>query len=99
MQPPSTQPLDPAAATPPPPTTVAVRMAVQAGAFQVRENADDLVTDLLRKGFSPSVREESIRGVTHYRVFAATGLDADNARELLSRLVRAGFSGFLVVEK
>ena len=74
-------------------------MGVQAGAFQVRENADYLVTDLLKKGFHPSVREESIQGVVHYRVFAGTAMAAEQARDLLSRLIQSGFSGFLVAEK
>jgi cell division protein FtsN len=74
-------------------------MAVQAGAFQVRENATDLVADLTQRGFHPSVREEAIQGVVHFRVFAGTGMDGDQAKELLSRLLQAGFSGFVVVEK
>ena len=91
----------PASAAPQPaaPQPAAARMAVQAGAFQVRENADDLVTNLLKTGFKPSVREESIQGVVHYRVFAGTAMDADQANQLLSKLVQAGFSGFLVVDK
>jgi cell division septation protein DedD len=96
------QPVEPLTAPPDPavaPQPVATRMAVQVGAFQVRENADDLVTNLLKIGFRPSVREESIQGVVHYRVFAGTAMDPDQASQLLSKLVQAGFSGFLVVEK
>ena len=74
-------------------------MDVQAGSFQVRENADYLAADLLRTGFRPIVREEAGQGVVHYRVFAGTGLEADQAKELLSKLVQAGFSGFLVAAK
>jgi cell division septation protein DedD len=97
----ATQPVAPLTAPDPAvaPQPVATRMAVQAGAFQVRENADDLVTNLLKLGFRPSVREESIQGVVHYRVFAGTAMDPDQANQLLSKLVQAGFSGFLVVEK
>jgi cell division protein FtsN len=83
----------------PPSAAATVSMAVQAGAFRVRENADDLVTDLNRRGFHPSLREDSVQGVVHYRVFAGTGMAAEAAKDLLSRLTQAGFSGFLVAEK
>ena len=33
------------------------------------------------------------------KVFAGTGMTPDQARELLARLIHAGFSGFLVADK
>jgi cell division septation protein DedD len=73
--------------------------AVQAGSFQMKENADDLVAELAKKGFDPIVREETAQGRTLFRVFAATGLDLAQARSLLAELKKQGFSGFVVSEK
>lgn len=75
------------------------KVSVQAGSFQVKENADDLSAELSKRGFSPIQRLESIQGKEHYRVFAGVGLDAVQARALLSRLLQEGFSGILVAEK
>jgi cell division septation protein DedD len=72
--------------------------AVQAGSFQVRENADELVKDLARAGFAAIVREGSAQGRSVFRVFAATGLDRESAAVLLERLRSAGYSGFTVAE-
>jgi hypothetical protein len=80
-------------------TSHSSKFSVQAGSFQVKENADDLVVELVKRGFSPIEREESSKGKALYRVLAAGGLDADQARELLSKLVQAGFNGILVAEK
>ena len=75
------------------------KISVQAGSFQMKENADDLAAELAKKGFSPHVRTETIQGKEHFRVFAATGIETDAARALLARLRTLGFSGFLVTEK
>lgn len=75
------------------------KVAVQVGSFQVKENADDLGVELSRRGFSPIERLETIQGKEHYRVFAGVGLDAAQARALLSKLLQEGFSGILVTEK
>jgi cell division septation protein DedD len=72
--------------------------SVQAGAFQVRENADELVKDLSRAGFDPMVREAVVQGKTVWRVFAATGLDRESAARLLERLRAAGYAGISVSE-
>ena len=72
--------------------------AVQAGSFQVRENADELVKDLARAGFAAIIREGSAQGRAVFRVFAATGLDRESAAVLLERLRSAGYSGFTVAE-
>ena len=65
----------------------------------MKENADDLVSELTRKGFSPLVRTETLQGKPHYRVFAGSALSVDDARTLLEKLHGAGFSGFLVQDK
>jgi hypothetical protein len=65
----------------------------------MKENADDLVAELTRQGFTPVVRQESLQGGDHFRVFAATGLDGEQARTLIARLKKLGFSGFAVTEK
>ncbi len=72
---------------------------MQAGSFKVKENADDLIAELTRRGFSPVLRQETLQGKDHYRVFAATGLDAEQARATIARLKQLGFSGFVVSEK
>jgi cell division septation protein DedD len=94
----SAAPLSPAPALPAPVSPVAT-IAVQAGSFQMKENAEDLVAELTRRGFSPVVRQESIQGRDHFRVFAATGLDSEQARSMIARLKQLGFSGFAVTEK
>lgn len=70
--------------------------SVQAGAFQVRENADELVKDLSRAGFDALVREAVVQGKTLWRVLAATGLDRESAARLLERLRAAGYAGITV---
>jgi cell division septation protein DedD len=74
-------------------------VAVQAGSFQMRENADDLVAELSKRGFSPVARQETISGKVHYRILAGAGLTAEQAHAVLDRLTSAGFTGFLVTEK
>jgi cell division septation protein DedD len=81
------------------PTTLGGKVSVQAGSFQMRENADDLAGELAKKGFVPLVQVETTQGKEHFRVFAATGLEPDPARSVLARLRELGFSGFLVKEK
>jgi cell division septation protein DedD len=90
------------AATPPQPgpapaptTPDAKTYSVQAGAFQVKENADELVKDLSRAGFAATVREVAVQGRTVYRVYAATGLDRESAARLLERLRAAGYAGII----
>lgn len=82
-----------------PQTAQAARLSVQAGSFQVKENADDLSAELSKRGFSSVERLETIQGKEHYRVLAGSGLDMDQARALMSKLLQAGFSGILVTEK
>lgn len=97
-----TQPERPSAAsagTPPAGTPPAGgTYAVQAGAFQVRENADELLKDLVRSGFAASTSESSVNGKTVYRVFAAARLDRQSADGVLQRLRASGFAGFVVGE-
>jgi hypothetical protein len=104
-QPPAVQqttepaPLSPAPLSPAPQVAEPARVSVQAGSFQVKENADDLSTELSKRGFSPTQRVETIQGKEHFRVFAGVGLEAVQARALLARLLQEGFSGILVTEK
>jgi cell division septation protein DedD len=76
--------------------TAGTAFSVQAGAFQVRENADELVKDLSRAGFRPSIREGAVQEKTVFRVYAATGLDRASADRLLERLGTAGYAGIIV---
>src|SRR5208337_427514 len=89
----------PAQTAPTPQTTELARVSVQAGSFQVKENADDLSAELSKRGFSPIQRTETIQGKEHYRVLAGVGLDAVQARALLAKLLQQGFSGILIAEK
>lgn len=62
----------------------------------MKENADDLIGELTRKGFSPTLRIDALSGKPLYRVFAGKGLSVEEARVLLDRLHQAGFSGYLL---
>jgi cell division septation protein DedD len=79
-------------------TPAAKTFSVQAGSFQMRENADELVKDLSRAGFTAVVREGSVQGRAIFRVFAATGLDRESAARLLERLRSAGYAGITVAD-
>jgi cell division septation protein DedD len=81
------------------PLTPGVLYMVQAGAFQVRENADDLVTEIARKGFTPSIMEDTSQGKQRFRVLAGAGLANDQAQALLLKLTKAGYSGFVAAQK
>ena len=52
--------LDSATSTAPP--TSQKTLSVQAGSFQMKENADDLISELTKKGFSPTLRIDALEG-------------------------------------
>jgi cell division septation protein DedD len=81
------------------PSTLQRSLCVQAGSFQMKENADDLIAELTRKGFSPTLRTETRQGKSLYRVVAGSGLSVEDARVLLDRLHQAGFSGYLLSDQ
>jgi cell division septation protein DedD len=85
------------AARPAPPSSPL--MSVQAGSFVMKENADDLVLELGKRGFTAVVTHEVVQGRDRYKVFAGTGLLVDAAKEILKKLSEAGFSGFILQEK
>ncbi len=62
----------------------------------MKENADDLVGQLTRNGFSPSLQTDQKQGKPLYKVFAGSRLPPDEGRRLLDSLHQAGFSGFLL---
>ena len=74
-------------------------VSVQAGSFLVEENANDLMSELTRRGFSPVLVHEFAQGKDRYRVLAGSGLEADAAQGVMKRLSDAGFRGFLVQDK
>jgi cell division septation protein DedD len=74
-------------------------VSVQAGSFLMKENADDLLSELARRGFPAVVLHDAIQGRDRYRVFAAAGIDGDAAKTILKKLTDAGFRGFLVQDK
>ena len=76
-----------------------LKASVQAGSFLMKENADDLLSELSKRGFAPVVVRERAQGRDRYRVLAGAGLEAEAAKALLKRLSAEGFSGFIVTEK
>ncbi len=74
-------------------------LSVQAGSFLVKENADDLVSELTHRGFTPVLVHEFARGKDRYRVLAGSGLEADEAEGVMKKLSDAGLRGFLVQDK
>lgn len=82
-----------------PATTAIPLYSVQAGAFQMQENADDLVGELKRYGLTPTIIQEKAQGKERYRVMAATGQSADDARALLQKLDKLGYHGFMIADK
>jgi cell division septation protein DedD len=89
-------PVAPAAQSVPPSSPL---ISVQAGSFLMKENADDLLGELMKRGFPAVVVHETIQGKDRYRVLAAAGLDGDAAKAILKKLSDAGFRGFLVQDK
>jgi len=73
--------------------------SVQAGSFQVKENADDMISELTRKGFAPFLRKDAFQGRSLYRVLTGSHLSAEEALTLIERLRQSGFSGFLLGEQ
>lgn len=89
-----------ASASPALPAPAAVQLySVQVGAFQMQENADNLVNELKQHGIAATVIHETAQGRDRYRVMAATGQNADEARAMLQKLGKLGYSGFIVADK
>ena len=65
----------------------------------MQENADDLVGELKRYGLTPTIIQEKAQGKERYRVMAATGQSADDARALLQKLDKLGYHGFMIADK
>jgi hypothetical protein len=76
----------------------AQRVSIQVGAYQMRENADDMVSELKKRGFPAEVRQISISGKAFYKAFAAVSLEETRAKDLLVRLREEGFEGYLLPE-
>ncbi len=95
-------PAPPAPETAPPPAAQPQstgKVSVQAGSFLMKENADDLLAELTKRGFTPSMIHEVVQGKDRYRVLAGTGLSSDDAKALLQRLSKEGFQGFPIAER
>jgi len=83
----------PAAAHPPGSSEV---WSVQLGSFESRENAERLVRELKRKGFTARVAAGEGRGREWYRVRAGPARDRAAAQSLARRLKAAGHAGSVV---
>jgi cell division septation protein DedD len=79
--------------------TAEVRYSVQAGSFQMKENADDLLLELGKRGFPATVVHDLAPGRDRWRVYAGSGLERDAAEAVRAKLAAAGFSGFLIQDK
>lgn len=84
---------------PPAGTTPSGGLSVQVGSYTVKANADDMMSELRKHGFTPTLGQETFSGVLHYRVFAARSVNADQAKALVTQLSGQGFSGLIVVDK
>ncbi len=82
-----------------PPAPSAPKYSVQTGSFGMKENADDLCLELGKQGFTPAQVHDVAQGKGRYRVFAASGIDAEAARQVVARLAAAGFYGFVVRDR
>jgi cell division protein FtsN len=91
-------PSAPAASTPAAPTAGA-RYSVQAGSFQTKENADDLLRELGNRGFSATVLRDQVQGRDRWRVFAGSGLEREAAETVRLKLSAAGFPGFVIQDR
>ena len=69
------------------------KVSVQAGSFLMKENADDLVTELSKRGFAPVVLHETTQGKDRYRVLAAAGSGDRGRQEPAQEAVRGGVRG------
>jgi cell division septation protein DedD len=65
----------------------------------MKENADDLVSELSKRGFTPVVVGETVQGRDRFRVLAGTDLEAEAAKALLKNLSEQGFGGFIVSDR
>jgi len=75
------------------------RFSVQAGSFGVKENADDLLSELTSRGFAATEVHDTMQGKDRWRVFAASGLDRDAAEAARGKLSTAGFLGLIVSDR
>ena len=89
----------PAASLATAPLVPSPKVSVQAGSFLMKENADDLVSELARRGFAPVVVRVTVEGKDRYRVLAGTGLETEAAKATLKKLSDEGFRGFVVADK
>ncbi|HTZ52392.1 MAG TPA: SPOR domain-containing protein [Spirochaetia bacterium] len=76
-----------------------LKFSVQAGSFGVKENADDLLSELTRRGFAATEVQDTLQGKDRWRVFAGSGLDRDAAESVRGKLSGAGFLGLLVADR
>lgn len=70
-------------------------LAVQTGSFGVRENAEDMVKELTKIGFSPTIREVQRDGRRYYSVMAAVGLTREEGQAVIDALKDKNYEGFL----
>ena len=85
----------PAAARPDAVPTAAV--LVQTGSFTVEENAEYMVRDLHRAGYSARIQKRELNGKSFFRVVVEPeGGGSAAAQGLLLKLKNAGFEGFLL---
>ena len=65
----------------------------------MKENADDLLLELGKRGFSATLQHDQVQGRDRWRVLAGSGLDRDAAEAVRVKLSAAGFTGFLTQDR
>ncbi|MQY76270.1 MAG: tetratricopeptide repeat protein [Spirochaeta sp.] len=69
---------------------------VQAGSFKMKENAEYLVSDLQRLGFTARIVDFTLEDKLYYRVVIDPLMAVEKAQKELMRLKDAGFEGYLL---
>ena len=69
---------------------------VQAGSFQMKENAEYLVSDLQNLGFAARIVDFTLEDKLYYRVVIDPPMAVKEAQNELMRLKDAGFEGYLL---
>ncbi|MCB1332767.1 MAG: SPOR domain-containing protein [Roseivivax sp.] len=85
----------PAAAPAPAPAPVASDLAkpfIQIGIFSVEENAENTATAMRQRGLVPTVKKQSARGKTFWRVLVGPARSKSELTQLLKKIQEAGFT-------
>ncbi len=82
------RPVKPAKQPPPKPRVGLSAWMIQAGSFSNRDNAQKLLLQLRKKGFSSDIEQATVKGSAVYRVLVGPEVDRAQAEKLLVRVNR-----------